>query len=404
MTGPNLISGCAGCALNRRNFVKRCAAGVSALGLLGAPAALQAAVVFDDAGTAIVADMSGTVQAFNRDGKILWRAALEGGISATPAVHPNQPLLFAGTHAGWAYALDTVTGKVIWKTALPTQTDPRILSDLLYWPGPQAVVLSSWGERFCALSAATGAELFSWNAGISPGSAACGDTAGNLYCLRAVEGTGTEFVRVTPTGETAVLHAVSAGKQGPRRVLVAAGPVHDPNRGTVYFVANQDQGALFHAWSLKSNALLWTHPLGASVNATPAVANDGSILLTDLAGFAQAISPDGTLLSRYASGCEYLLAGGVAEAGGAFYFGDPLGLLHCVVLVREGDGIARLAQLGGDQLRRARIVLDDQDERTQPGRSLRQAQSSIALMFPPLPPIKTAVGSGSSSSLFGARA
>jgi outer membrane protein assembly factor BamB len=297
---------------------------------LAAPAALQAAVVFDAAGTAFVAGMSGTVQAFNHEGKALWRAALGGGISATPAVHPNQPRLFVGTHVGFAYALDTHTGAVIWKTALPTQTDPRILSDLLFWPGPQAVVLSSWGERFCALAAETGTERFAWNAGISPSSAACGDPEGNLFCLRAVEGAGAEFVRVTTTGETAVLHAVSAGKQGPRRVLVAAGPVIDPPRATVYFLANQDQGALLHAWSLKSNSLQWTHPLSASVNAPPAVLPNGTILLTDLAGFAQAISPDGSLLSRYASGCEYLLAGGVGEAGGNFYFGDPLGLLHWV--------------------------------------------------------------------------
>lgn len=303
---------------------------------LPARGALQAAPVFDDSGTAFVADMSGTVQAFSRRGGLLWGTALEGGISATPALHATQGRLFVGTHAGRVCALDTANGAVIWQRALPTKSDPRILSDLLFLAGPELVVLSSWGGRFCALAADTGIERSSWDAGISPGSAACADPENNIYCLRAAESKGIEFVRVTAAGAETVLCSVDAGKQGARRALLAAGPAIDLERAVAYFVANLDQGGLLHAWSLKSGKLLWTHPLAASVQASPAILPNGLVVVADLSGFVRGIGPDGSLQYRYASGSEYLLAGGAGEAGGAFFFGDPLGMVH--TLNARGSG------------------------------------------------------------------
>lgn len=297
---------------------------------LAAAGAVQASVVFDAEGTAYVADMAGGVQAFSSDGTRKWRVKLTGGISATPVVHPKEPRLFVGSHAGWVCALDTATGATRWRRELPTKSDPRILSDLLLLVEADVVVLSGWGGSFHALEAATGEERFSWDAGISPTAAAAADGRGNLFCLRAVAGKGIEFVRVTAKGEAAVLHHQPEDARGARRALVAAAPVVDEARGRVYFITNENKAALLHAWSLQSERRLWSRRLAHAVQATPTVLHNGGVVVADLAGFVQGLDAEGEVVWRYASGSEYLLAGGVAEAEGAFFIGDPLGMLHVI--------------------------------------------------------------------------
>ena len=297
---------------------------------LSAGGSVQASVVFDDAGRAFVADMGGAVQAFSRDGELLWRVNLPGGISATPAVHSKKPRLFVGDHTGVVCALDTADGSQLWKADLPTRADPRILSDLLYMPEADAVVLNSWGGRFHALEAETGAERTSWSAGLFPYSAAALAEDGLLYCLRAVEKQGVEFVRVAPDGSEAVLHRVPEDKRGARRTMVAAAPIADNERSMVYFIINEGRRSQLHAYSRRSGTLAWSQPLPNAVQATPALRRDGVILAPDLGGFVQGVGPDGSLRFRYESGCEYLLAAAVSEAGGTSFFGDPLGVVHAI--------------------------------------------------------------------------
>lgn len=297
---------------------------------LPAQGALQASVVFDTEGRALVADMAGGVQAFSPQGRRLWQTRVNGGISATPVVHPEEQKLFIGTHAGVVLALDTATGTSFWKKEIPTSSDPRILSDLLYWPQSGAVVLSSWGGRFHVLDANSGTEQFSWEAGVSPGAAAAADDPGMIYSLRAVSKKGVELVRITSKGEELILHHTPEDRRGARRALVAAGPVLDQERGVLYCVVNRESGGQLMAWSLKSNNLLWQHSLSISVQAAPTLRKDGAILLADLSGSVRAVGPDGKELFHYATGSEYLLAGGVCEAGGHYYMGDPCGLLHAI--------------------------------------------------------------------------
>jgi outer membrane protein assembly factor BamB len=306
---------------------------------LPARGAVQASVVFDAEDRVFVADMAGNLQAFSPQGVMLWRTVLPGGVSGTPAVHPAQAQIYVGTHKGWACALHNATGSILWQKQLPTKTDPRILSDLLYLPQANAVILSSWGGRFHALDAATGSERFTWDAGLSPYSAAAASNDGSIYCLRAANNRGVEFVRVTSAGDERVLHQAPPDQRGVRRTMVAAAPVLDPERGIVYFVANHERASSLYAWSSRNNALLWEQPLPHAVQATPAVRKDGVVLIADLAGFVQAVGPDGAVQFRYPAECEYLLAGLVSEAGGTSFMGDPLGFLHAIDRLGAGKTI-----------------------------------------------------------------
>jgi hypothetical protein len=52
--------------------------------------------------------------------------------------------------------------------------------------------------------------------------------------------------------------------------------------------------------------------------------------VADLRGYVHAVAHDGSRLYRYASGADFLLAGGVCDAGGTMFVGDPLGMVHAI--------------------------------------------------------------------------
>ncbi|MBN2507654.1 MAG: PQQ-binding-like beta-propeller repeat protein [Verrucomicrobia bacterium] len=297
---------------------------------LGVSAAVHASVVFDDAGRAFVADMRGGVEAFGRGGGRLWRRRLAGGISASPAVDVRGQRLFVGTHAGWVYALEAATGALTWKRELPSEGDARILSDVLFLPGQDAVVLSSWGGRYVRLAAGTGHEEHAWDGGTWPQAGAAADERGTVYCVRAVANHGVQLLRVAPTGEASVLHEQRGRTRPAQRLLASASPVIDSGRGVVYAVANEDREAVLHAWSVGEGRIAWSRRFACCVGATPAVAWDGTIIVADLGGWVHGVTPDGTCRWRYATGGEYVLAGAVCDRDGTVFLGDPLGVVHAI--------------------------------------------------------------------------
>ncbi len=303
---------------------------------LTARGALQASVIFDDQDRMFLADMAGWVQAFTSQGGLLWQRQLAGGTSASPALDAEGGRVFIGTHAGWVYALQSADGTVLWRRSLPTKSDARILSDLLYLPAQRSVVLSSWGGQFQTLDAASGETKHTWDAGLWPQAGASADAQGHLYCLRARRGEGVAFFRVSPDGKETVLHNQPESRRGAQRMATAAAPVLDESRGVAYFMTNGDRDCEVHAWSLREQRHLWKRGLPRTVMATPALAAAGNLLLADMEGSVHALAPDGTPAFHYVSGADYLLSGPVCSADGHTFVGDPLGRLH--VVDRKGAG------------------------------------------------------------------
>lgn len=299
--------------------------------------AIHASPVFDEAGRCLVADMAGWVQAFAPDGRQAWQVQLDSAISSTPAVGLKQGRLFAGTHRGSVYALETSSGATLWRKTVPSKTDPRILSDILHLERSQLVVLSSWGGQFVALDAESGQERFTWAAGVYPSSAAAADAQENVYCIRAVDDRGVECVRVDTAGKEQVLHREPADDRGVRRALVAAGPIIDAAQDLVCFVLNRKKSAELLGIS-RSGEVRWRRNVPFTVQAVPTLQRDGSFLLTDLAGAVLGFGPEGGLALRHETGCEYLLGAAVANADGAAYLGDPWGRIHQV----DPDGTVRI--------------------------------------------------------------
>ncbi|HON07486.1 MAG TPA: PQQ-binding-like beta-propeller repeat protein, partial [Verrucomicrobiota bacterium] len=244
---------------------------------LTAEAAIQASVVFDSKGNCYVADMSGLVQSFDSANKLIWKVNLNGSIIATPVVLPNDNYLFVATTAGSVYAIDCGNGKILHKKEIPTKTDPRILSNLLYVEKINSIVLNSWGGKFCCLTADKLDEKFVWDAGIFPYSGASSDSDGNIYSLRAVANRGIECVKVKPDGTETIIYCESERKRGINRMLVSASPVINDKRKLVYVVINRDAGANLCAISTESDKVLFKMGLPNSVQATPVIRNDGAI-------------------------------------------------------------------------------------------------------------------------------
>jgi outer membrane protein assembly factor BamB len=246
--------------------------------------------------------------------------------------------LLVATPLGSVFRLEAASGAMQWRRAIPSRSDPRILSDLLHLARADLVVFSSWGGEFHALAVQTGQERFSWDAGISPSGAAASDALENIYCLRARAGHGVEFLRVDARGDERVLLHEPEDQRGARRALVAAAPVLDEERIAAYLILNQAHGAQLVAWSLKAGTEIWRQKLPTAVQATLTALPGGDLVVADLAGSVHGFSPQGTLRFRYTTGSEYLLAGGVGEVGGMFWIGDPLGVVHAVD--GRGAGVA----------------------------------------------------------------
>jgi outer membrane protein assembly factor BamB len=298
-------------------------------------AGIQAAVVFDEAGCALVADMGGLVRCFNSAGRRLWEFQADGPVSATPAADAAGRRLFVGTHTGSVHCLRTEDGTELWRSRLPTSSDPRIVADLLFLNGCERVVASSWGGRFHALDAASGSTRHTWDAGISPQSPASADCDDNIYCLRAVRGEGISLIRMAPDGTESVLYRKAEGERPANRSVVSAAPVIDPERKLLCFIANGDRSGNVHAWDLAANRLAWSVELERAVVATPAFSPAGRLLVADMTGTLTALE-DGAIGYRYSTDSDYLLAGPVCDGTPAAYLGDPLGAVHRIDA--EGKG------------------------------------------------------------------
>jgi len=303
---------------------------------LGVRGAVHASPVFNSEGQVFVADMSGAVQAFDRQGGLMWRRQLEGSISSSPAVDLPSGRLFVGTHRGRLYCLNCAGGELLWHVALPSRSDPRIASDLLWVFASGVVVASSWGGRFAALDTDSGQSQQTWDAGISPQAGASADRAGVVYFQRAVAGEGVICGRRTPDGMETVLHREPERERGAGRAVVAAAPVLDEPRGRVYFIVNIDARCDLLAWGLTEQTLQWRGQMPRMVVGTPAIRSDGAIVVAAMDGTLYAFGVDGSALFTYRTGAEYLLAGPVCDGDMNTYLPDPLGRLH--VVDRTGTG------------------------------------------------------------------
>jgi outer membrane protein assembly factor BamB len=84
------------------------------------------------------------------DGSVAWRADLGGEVKSTAMVHGGR--VFATSRAGWLFALEAATGKIVWKQALggTSQSSPTLLA------GGERILVSASGGGLRVYRAADG--------------------------------------------------------------------------------------------------------------------------------------------------------------------------------------------------------------------------------------------------------
>jgi outer membrane protein assembly factor BamB len=301
---------------------------------------MKASPVADGMGNTYLASMSGAVSSFTPAGVERWRVQMPDGISASPALDPSDRALFLGTLGGEAYSLAPSSGRVLWKRRIESQSDERILSDLLFLPDERVIVLNSWGGKFHALEAETGFSRFTWSAGVSSYSAAAASSDGILYTLRiesTEEKAGLVCTALDPRSqeETEIFHQARPVRAA-NRVTVAASPILDEGRKRLYFVSNLDSDSQLHAICLATKKILWSKDFRRFIVGTPALLADGSVVVADLSGIVHVVTLMGSPKYRYHTGAYYLLAGPVCDRKGTIFVGDPQGRLH--LLAPNGTG------------------------------------------------------------------
>lgn len=99
----------------------------------------------------------GSVQAFDGQGKALWSIKLKQGLMSGVALDEQSRVAVVSDSKGVIFALDRMTGKVIWKTPLDTATlSPALISQ------NRVITLGNDG-KISALSLESGAPIWNFN-------------------------------------------------------------------------------------------------------------------------------------------------------------------------------------------------------------------------------------------------
>lgn len=213
-------------------------------------------------GRLIVADVQSRVTAYDaRIGEQLWELTLSDRavVHAAPVqIGPDE--LLVGDDGGVVTAIDAVDGTVIWEHALPgpVYSPPAFADGVVYIPTTRGVL--------AAMDAATGAELYLFDAGHAEARLSTPAIAADLLLTAGSNGVLYAVNRVT--GDLVWSHASGEAFGGPP--LVA---------GDVVYVA--DMAESLRAFDLDSGELLWETELEGRVKSAMAIADQGLVVLTE---------------------------------------------------------------------------------------------------------------------------
>lgn len=251
-----------------------------------------------------------------RTGAVRWTRTLEGDVTPGPVIGPGGTV-YAASNAGTLHALDPRTGKDLW-TFRPRggygtdlSTSPAVLRDgTVLWPGPGGLYALDRTGRLL------------WTEPLS------GPTSPAVDGDRVVVGDQSGTVEAIDVPTHRVLWKASLGESS--YGSVALSPT-DPHR------AYQTAGSSLYA--LDDGKVAWKRGLGGTVEVSPAVAPDGTVVVGSNDPHERGFSPAGTQLWSYDRHAETYSSPVVTDDGIA-YFGDH----HAVVTAldsRTGKVLAR---------------------------------------------------------------
>jgi outer membrane protein assembly factor BamB len=309
-----------------------------------AGAGVTASPVFREDGTCFIADFAGNVYAYSPSGELIWHQSIQGGIQSTPALRDDDQILFIATFEGYVYALDTEKGSIAWQQEIPSESDPRILSDLLFLPRSKKLIVSGWGYKYFALDTnREGAIHQTWPAGSTLYAGASANLEETLYMLRArwsanQSEQGVELIETNAqTGDEKSLFFQPPGKKPLKFMKIASPPVLSTNERKIYYIINIDDRSFFCCHDLETNRMVWQRSFSRHLLTTPAILPDGTIAIADLKGQVLLLDPKSENHKiRYNTQTPYLLGSPVSDRQGKIFIGDIEGNVHCIQPNGEG--------------------------------------------------------------------
>jgi len=300
--------------------------------------------------------VAGQLQAYDRDGKLLWSSFLAetfghlsgyGGRTQTPTIEGDQ-LVLSFVNAGWGdqaaprhryFSFDKRTGDLLWVSTpgkFPYDMNTQAGTVPATVGGRRVLVSGNADGHVYALDANTGDKIWGFQlskGGLNVTPVVHGDRvyashseenvdAATMGRVVAIDAAGNGDV--TKTHEVWRIDELEAGFSSPA--------YHD---GWLYVV---DNAAKLHGIDAKTGAVRWTHPLGTVGKGSPVWA-DGKLYVTEVNGRFHILKPgaDGATSldtdelevadGRYAEiyGSPAIAYGRVyfATEGGVYCLGDP---------------------------------------------------------------------------------
>jgi len=191
----------------------------------------------------------GNLYALSAGGTQKWKFKTDGAIYSSPSVSKGKVIF--GSSDGKVYALDKETGELKWSFQTDDYVSPAPALT------PKYVYIGSWDGNMYALEAETGKLVWKYRTGGGIYSSAAiyeetiifGSYDGKLYCMDRYKG---------------VLKWIYASKDS----VYHSSPV--VANGIAYIGLGYKNK--IQAFNARTGEYLWSHPTGASVGATPAVA------------------------------------------------------------------------------------------------------------------------------------
>lgn len=294
-----------------------------------------ASPVFDEKGTAYIADRAGTIQAVSPNLDLIWQKNFGEGFHASPVLNQDGSVLFTASVEGNVLAINTEDGSKLWKESIVENNDPRILGDLLYLPDKDVVITSSWQEQFFALQTKDGKVKQSWNAGMTPTTAAAANSIEDIFFVRAdynwekdpPSGIRLMMIASDSNNEESIYFKKGTQLSG-KEMWVTSAPVIDEERDRVYFITTVLDECKLHCVSIAKKELLWEKSYSRQIQAEPCMQPNGTVAVGDMFGNVTGYDLEGNTVIEYKTGAAFIHAAPISDSESNVFVGDNEGGVH----------------------------------------------------------------------------